>query len=315
MLLLLGPVARPDPAHTRPCFRIALAMLNIFARASVSRLIEPVGGWLFRAGVSPDAITFTGTIGTVASSLWFFPRGQLLIGTIAVTVFVLLDVLDGAVARARGSGTPYGTVLDATCDRVADGAVFAGLTWWCFGVGQRSTAGCGGVVLFGERPGHLLHQGSRRSHRSGRGWRDGGARGAFHHRVAGGRAGRARRALRPRRRVVAARRVATGDRGTTDGLRATQRLSSERRREQARWSRVRGRMAVAAFRTRRPGRPGVPSRCRPSRASGWPRNLPVTPEPGPSGAPCHPGGTRRVGPRRAALLRPVLAGGLHAAMG
>jgi CDP-diacylglycerol--glycerol-3-phosphate 3-phosphatidyltransferase len=111
-------------------------MLNIFARASVSRLIEPVGGWLSRAGVSPDAITFTGTIGTVASSLWFFPRGQLLIGTIAVTVFVLLDVLDGAVARARGSGTPYGTVLDATCDRVADGALFAGLTWWCFGVGH-----------------------------------------------------------------------------------------------------------------------------------------------------------------------------------
>jgi phosphatidylinositol phosphate synthase len=112
-------------------------MLNIFARASVSRLIEPVGDALSRAGISPDAITFTGTIGTVASSLWFFPRGQLLIGTIAVTVFVLLDVLDGAVARARGSGTPYGTVLDATCDRVADGALFAGLTWWCFGIGDK----------------------------------------------------------------------------------------------------------------------------------------------------------------------------------
>jgi CDP-diacylglycerol--glycerol-3-phosphate 3-phosphatidyltransferase len=111
-------------------------MLNIFARASVSRLIEPLGGWLHRAGVTPDAITFTGTIGTIASSLWFFPRGQLLAGTIAVTVFVLLDVLDGAVARARGSGSPYGTVLDATCDRVADGALFAGLTWWCFGVGN-----------------------------------------------------------------------------------------------------------------------------------------------------------------------------------
>ncbi|MGH3768492.1 MAG: phosphatidylinositol phosphate synthase, partial [Pseudonocardiaceae bacterium] len=65
-------------------------------------------------------------------ALWFFPRGQLLAGTIAVTVFVLLDVLDGAVARARGSGTPWGTVLDATCDRVADGALFVGLTWWCF---------------------------------------------------------------------------------------------------------------------------------------------------------------------------------------
>lgn len=107
-------------------------MLNIFARASVSRFVEPLGGWLARAGIGPDTITLIGTIGTVVSSLWFFPRDQLLVGTIAVTIFVLLDVLDGAVARARGSGTAWGTVLDATCDRIADGALFAGLTWWCF---------------------------------------------------------------------------------------------------------------------------------------------------------------------------------------
>ncbi|MEO7196385.1 MAG: phosphatidylinositol phosphate synthase [Pseudonocardiaceae bacterium] len=107
-------------------------MLNILARASICRLVDPVGGWLFRAGVTPDVITVIGAVGTVASALWFFPRGQLVAGSVAVTVFVLLDMLDGAVARARGSGTAWGIVLDATCDRVADGALFAGLTWWCF---------------------------------------------------------------------------------------------------------------------------------------------------------------------------------------
>jgi CDP-diacylglycerol--glycerol-3-phosphate 3-phosphatidyltransferase len=61
-----------------------------------------------------------------------FPLGYQLAGTLVITAFVLLDVVDGAVARARGAGTPWGTVLDATCDRIADGAVFAGLTWWCF---------------------------------------------------------------------------------------------------------------------------------------------------------------------------------------
>jgi CDP-diacylglycerol--glycerol-3-phosphate 3-phosphatidyltransferase len=73
-------------------------------------------------------------LGTVASALWFFPHDQLVAGTIAVTVFALFDLLDGAVARARGHSTPFGTVLDATCDRIADGALFAGLTWWCFEV-------------------------------------------------------------------------------------------------------------------------------------------------------------------------------------
>lgn len=109
-------------------------MLNIFARASVSKFLDPVGSWLSRTGIGPNAITLTGTLGTVASALWFFPRDQLLAGTIAVTVFVLFDVLDGAVARARGHGTPFGAVLDAACDRVADGALFVGLTWWCFEV-------------------------------------------------------------------------------------------------------------------------------------------------------------------------------------
>src|SRR5262245_57426892 len=108
-------------------------MLNIFARASVSRFVEPMASWLVRAGVGPNVITIVGTIGTMASALWFFPHDQLVLGTIAVTVFVLLDVLDGAVARAHhGAGTPWGTVLDATCDRIADGALFSGLTWWCF---------------------------------------------------------------------------------------------------------------------------------------------------------------------------------------
>jgi CDP-diacylglycerol--glycerol-3-phosphate 3-phosphatidyltransferase len=107
-------------------------MLNIFARASVSRFVEPMGIRLVRAGIGPDTITIIGTVGTVTAALWLFPLGHLLAGTLVITAFVLLDVVDGAVARARGAGTPWGTVLDATCDRIADGAVFAGLTWWCF---------------------------------------------------------------------------------------------------------------------------------------------------------------------------------------
>lgn len=109
-------------------------MLNVFARTSISRLLDPAGSWLYRVGIGPDAITLIGVMGMVACALWFFPRGQLVAGALAVTLFALFDLLDGAVARARGHGTPFGTVLDATCDRIADGALFAGLTWWCFEV-------------------------------------------------------------------------------------------------------------------------------------------------------------------------------------
>jgi len=112
-------------------------MLNIFARASVSRVTDPIGAWLVRRGLTPNSVTVLGTIGTVAATLWFFPRGQLFVGTLVVTAFVLFDLLDGAMARAQGSGTPFGAVLDASCDRIADGALFAALTWYAFAIGNR----------------------------------------------------------------------------------------------------------------------------------------------------------------------------------
>ncbi|SDW34108.1 CDP-diacylglycerol--glycerol-3-phosphate 3-phosphatidyltransferase [Amycolatopsis xylanica] len=107
-------------------------MLNIFARESVSRVTDPIGKALVRLGLSPNSMTVIGTAGAIACALVFFPNGWLLTGTFTVWGFAMLDLLDGAMARARGYGTPFGAVLDATCDRLVDGALFAAIAWWCF---------------------------------------------------------------------------------------------------------------------------------------------------------------------------------------
>ena len=59
---------------------------------------------------------------------------------------MLFDLVDGAMARARGKGTPFGAVLDSTCDRIADGALFAALTWWALGVGQARVLGVAALI-------------------------------------------------------------------------------------------------------------------------------------------------------------------------
>jgi CDP-diacylglycerol---glycerol-3-phosphate 3-phosphatidyltransferase len=105
-------------------------MLDFFARTSVARVTDPIGAWLLRRGMTPNGATLVGTAGAVAGALWFFPCGQLFVGSVVVTVFLLFDLLDGAIARAKGNGTRFGAVLDATCDRIADGALFGALTWW-----------------------------------------------------------------------------------------------------------------------------------------------------------------------------------------
>ena len=121
-------------------------MLNIFARASVSRVTDPVGTWLLRRGVTPNLVTVVGTVGMVAGAVWFLPRGQLLAGTFVITFFVLFDLVDGAVARASGSGTRFGAVLDASCDRIADGALFAALAWWCMAGADDRPAGAAALI-------------------------------------------------------------------------------------------------------------------------------------------------------------------------
>ncbi len=111
-------------------------MLGSNVRPAVARFWAPVVARLARAGVTPDMVTITGTVGAVASAVLLIGNGWLFWGAFAVTVFVLLDMLDGALARARGGGSVFGAVLDSTGDRAADAAIFGALAWWFSGPGD-----------------------------------------------------------------------------------------------------------------------------------------------------------------------------------
>lgn len=121
-------------------------MLNVFARVHVDRVTVPVARWLVARGVLPDTVTVAGTVGSIAAALWFLPRGELFTAAVVITVFVLFDLLDGAMARARGRSTPFGAVLDSTCDRAVDGVLFACLAWWALGVGDQRLVAVAALV-------------------------------------------------------------------------------------------------------------------------------------------------------------------------
>ncbi len=116
-------------------------MLNRYARALVTRILTPVAKVLLRLGIGPDLVTIVGTIGVVAAALWFFPRGDLFVGTLVITLFVFSDTIDGVMARLSGRASTWGAFLDSTLDRMGDAAIFAGLTIWYFdGGNDRLTA-------------------------------------------------------------------------------------------------------------------------------------------------------------------------------
>jgi CDP-diacylglycerol--glycerol-3-phosphate 3-phosphatidyltransferase len=89
-------------------------------------------GGLARTRVTPDALTIAGvSLCAVAAVLVYFEyRHEILFFWLGAVTFVLgslLDILDGALARQSGKGTPFGAFLDSTLDRVGEGLVLGAI--------------------------------------------------------------------------------------------------------------------------------------------------------------------------------------------
>jgi CDP-diacylglycerol--glycerol-3-phosphate 3-phosphatidyltransferase len=94
------------------------------ARALAARSM----GGLARTRVTPNALTATGVslCALAAVIVYFEYRNDLLFFWLGAAVFVIgsvLDVLDGALARAGGNQTPFGAFLDSTTDRIGEGCM------------------------------------------------------------------------------------------------------------------------------------------------------------------------------------------------
>jgi CDP-diacylglycerol---glycerol-3-phosphate 3-phosphatidyltransferase len=101
-------------------------------RQRVRDLATPIATALGRLGLTPNALTLIGFIGTCVAALaaanqWWLAAG------ILVLAFGIFDLFDGALARATGRATKLGAFLDSTFDRAGEGIVYigiaAGLYW------------------------------------------------------------------------------------------------------------------------------------------------------------------------------------------
>jgi CDP-diacylglycerol--glycerol-3-phosphate 3-phosphatidyltransferase len=89
---------------------------------------------LARTRVTPNALTAGGvTLCVIASILvGFEQRNEMLFYWLGAALFVagsILDILDGALARAGGKSTPFGAFLDSTTDRVSEGFMLAAIAY------------------------------------------------------------------------------------------------------------------------------------------------------------------------------------------
>lgn len=120
---------------------------NPAARKVAAVIIDPPAKLLVKMKVSPDAVTLTGTIGGSLSMLILIPQGQFVWAFVLGVFFGMSDLLDGTMARMTGKSGPWGNFLDATLDRITDGAVFGALILWGASQGDYWIIGGGLLAL------------------------------------------------------------------------------------------------------------------------------------------------------------------------
>jgi CDP-diacylglycerol--glycerol-3-phosphate 3-phosphatidyltransferase len=111
-----------------PLFKRVQQGYTTGARSLASRSVTS----LARTRVTPNALTATGVSLCLAAAVLvpFEARSAILFYWVGAAVFVVgsvLDILDGALARAGGKSTPFGAFLDSTTDRVGEGAMLAAI--------------------------------------------------------------------------------------------------------------------------------------------------------------------------------------------
>lgn len=95
-------------------------------RQRVRDLATPIARGLGRLGLTPNALTLIGFVGTCAAAYAAASQAWLAAGVL-VLVFGIFDLFDGTLARATGRATKLGAFLDSIFDRAGEAVVYIGI--------------------------------------------------------------------------------------------------------------------------------------------------------------------------------------------
>ncbi|WP_407356251.1 CDP-alcohol phosphatidyltransferase family protein [Methanolobus sp. WCC5] len=92
---------------------------------TIRKSVLPLVSWI---PLSPNSLTITGLLISIWAAV-VFSAGDLTGGALLILLSGFFDMVDGAVARAKGLMTAFGAVLDSVCDRYADAIIFTGIIY------------------------------------------------------------------------------------------------------------------------------------------------------------------------------------------
>ncbi len=103
-------------------------------RERIRGLAVPVAVGLGRLGLTPNALTLIGFLGTCLAAVLAGQQAWLPAGVLVVA-FAIFDLFDGALARATGTTSRFGAFMDSTFDRWGEAVVYVGIVWGTLDLG------------------------------------------------------------------------------------------------------------------------------------------------------------------------------------
>ena len=101
--------------------------MNITAlRPRFMKYLEPVAGIFVRLKITPNQISLLSLLAGIGCAVLFFRR-DFLLGSLALLVSAIFDLIDGSVARKTNSHTDFGAVFDWIVDKYVDALVLLGI--------------------------------------------------------------------------------------------------------------------------------------------------------------------------------------------
>ncbi|MBT3188330.1 MAG: CDP-alcohol phosphatidyltransferase family protein [Anaerolineae bacterium] len=114
-------------------------------------VLDPIGAFLNRLGLTPNTITMLGLVGSIVAG-FFLAKGNMLWGGLIVLVMWPVDALDGTMARLRGEPTDFGGFVDSVTDRYSELVIYAGLLYYFLEQGDTLAS----MLVFAAASGSIL---------------------------------------------------------------------------------------------------------------------------------------------------------------
>lgn len=112
-----------------PDLRRGDSVLPEWVKEGGRAILTPIVRLAMALHLTPNTITVIALLITTVASV-FVASGWLLLGAGILTAGSLLDAVDGALARAQGGGTDFGSFLDSTLDRASEAILYTGVGIW-----------------------------------------------------------------------------------------------------------------------------------------------------------------------------------------